>query len=156
MPACRNLPLPQIVATLFERTLSELMEFLEQTEFDDLRATHFLNVFLHLQIEGKRSGELARLAGMTPQAMGELIDHLEQRGYVKRVPDSRDRRAKLVMYDKRGFQASADLSEFYSTLEAEWTTILGKETAEHVQAGLKRLITASDPASPGSGPIAPR
>lgn len=128
MSTHHNLPLPQLIATLFERMLSRLMQFLKQTEYDDLRATHFLNVFLHLRIDGKRSGELARLAGMTPQSMGELIDYLEQQGYVKRVPDPHDRRAKLVVYDDRGFAASQKLERFYADLEEEW---IGRIDPEH-------------------------
>lgn len=139
MSTRHNLPLPQLVATVFERTLTRLMEFLAQTEYDDLRATHFLNVFLHMDIDGTRPGELARRAGMTAQSMGELIDYLEQRSYVKRVPDPTDRRAKLVVYDDRGFEASQRLDGFYTTLEEEWISQIGADRGGLLRGALRAL-----------------
>jgi DNA-binding MarR family transcriptional regulator len=40
---------------------------------------------------------------VTPQAMGELVDHLERLGYVRRVPNRRDRRAKLIVPTAAGY-----------------------------------------------------
>src|SRR3954463_325514 len=51
---------------------------------------------------GSRLTELAKGANMTPQAMGELVDELEQLGYVRRTPDPGDRRAKLIALTGRG------------------------------------------------------
>ena len=39
---------------------------------------------------------LAERAAITKQSMAELVAHLERHGYVERVPDPTDRRAKLV------------------------------------------------------------
>ena len=39
---------------------------------------------------------------MTKQAMAELVLHLELHGYVSRVPDPDDGRAKLVLPTERG------------------------------------------------------
>src|SRR4051812_36208093 len=54
-------------------------------------------VFAQIKAEGSRLTELARGANMTPQAMGEIVDELEDLGYVVRRPDPTDRRAKLVV-----------------------------------------------------------
>src|SRR4029434_4704723 len=54
-------------------------------------------VFAQIKPEGSRLTELARGANMTPQAMGELVDELEQLGYVERRPDPTDRRDKNIM-----------------------------------------------------------
>src|SRR3954464_6596496 len=54
-------------------------------------------VFAQIGPDGARLTELARRANMTPQAMGELVDELEELGYVVRRPDPSDRRAKLIM-----------------------------------------------------------
>jgi DNA-binding MarR family transcriptional regulator len=59
-------------------------------------------VFAQIRPEGNRLTELAKGANMTPQAMGELVDELEQLGYVTRKPDPTDRRAKLITLTKRG------------------------------------------------------
>ena len=44
---------------------------------------------------------------MTKQAMAELVRHLEVHGYVVRVPDPGDRRAKLVRPTDRGREVIA-------------------------------------------------
>ena len=54
-------------------------------------------VFVNIDREGSRLTQLAERAAMTPQAMGELVDDLASLGYVERVADPADRRAKLIM-----------------------------------------------------------
>jgi DNA-binding MarR family transcriptional regulator len=62
----------------------------------DQRPTHG-SVMEQLDFEdGLRLTDLARGAGMTPQALGELVDQLEALGYVERRPDPDDRRAKRI------------------------------------------------------------
>ena len=67
-------------------------------------------VFAQIRPEGNRLTELARGANMTPQAMGELVDELEDLGYVARKPDPTDRRAKLDHPDqtRRGVHQGRD------------------------------------------------
>src|SRR5215218_10985771 len=65
--------------------------------YADVRLTHTPVLQpLSLRQEGMRASELAALAGMTKPSIGYLIEYLEQRGYVERVPDPSDRRAQLV------------------------------------------------------------
>lgn len=59
-------------------------------------------VFAQIDPEGTRLTLLATRAGMSPQAMGEVVDELEELGYVVRRPDPTDRRAKLVALTDRG------------------------------------------------------
>src|SRR3954465_7333719 len=59
-------------------------------------------VFAQLGPDGARLTDLAKRAAITPQAMGELVDELEQLGYVRREPDPADRRAKLVRLTRLG------------------------------------------------------
>ena len=61
-------------------------------------------VFAQISPEGSRLTELARGANMSPQAMGELVDELEELGYVERRPDPTDRRAKLIVLTPRGHE----------------------------------------------------
>ncbi len=57
-------------------------------------------VFAQIDLTGSRLTQLAARANMTPQAMGELVDELEELGYVVRRPDPSDRRAKLIVLTK--------------------------------------------------------
>ena len=61
----------------------------------------------HLQAAGpmthKRLGE--RLS-MSPGAVTAMIDRLESRGYVERIPNPEDRRSALVLITKTGLEES--------------------------------------------------
>src|SRR5689334_24302588 len=49
----------------------------------------------NLDLEGTRITTLAERAGVTKQAMGQLVGELEERGFVKRLPVPDDKRASL-------------------------------------------------------------
>jgi len=101
------------------------------------------NVMQFLDGDGTRVSVLAERAQMTKQAMAELVLYLEQRGYVERVPDPSDRRAKLVRATPRGEQLYAIAREVVAEIEADWTERLGeakmrrlRELLEELNAGL--------------------
>jgi len=75
---------------------ADLVSEMEERGFTDVRAGHAA-VFLHIdRRSGTRLTELSRRAGMTKQGMMLVVDDLEERGYVRRVPDVEDARAKVV------------------------------------------------------------
>lgn len=52
--------------------------------------------------EGTRLTDLAERAQVTKQTAGFLVDQLERAGYVERVPDPADGRARLIRLSARG------------------------------------------------------
>ena len=69
------------------------------------RAAH-MALFPHIDLErGARVTELAGKLGITKQAVGQLVDDLEEFGIVERVPDPGDGRAKLVCFTTQGKSA---------------------------------------------------
>ena len=65
--------------------------------FDTLRTAH-TNLFPHIDLGGTRLTELARRVGISKQAVGQLVDELEEMGVVERGPDPDDGRAKLIRF----------------------------------------------------------
>jgi DNA-binding MarR family transcriptional regulator len=101
------------------------------------------NVMQFLDDTGTRASVLAERAQITKQSMAELVVHLERLGYVERVPDPSDRRAKLVRATPRGKQLYAIARDVVAEIEADWTKRLGKakmrqlrELLEELNAGL--------------------
>jgi DNA-binding MarR family transcriptional regulator len=71
--------------------------------------------------------------------MAELVAHLERLGYVERIPDPSDRRAKLVRATSRGRELYAIAREVVGELEAEWTGRLGKAKMDRLRELLEEL-----------------
>src|SRR5690349_16846293 len=97
------------------------------------------DVLQYLDDEGTRVSELAVRAQITKQSMAELVLHLERYGYVERVPDPADRRAKLVRATARGGEVYALAHEFVAQTEAEWTRKLGKRKMDQLRELLVEL-----------------
>ena len=64
---------------------------------DTLRAAH-TNLIPHIDMDGTRLTEIAKRVGISKQAVGQLVDDLEDMGVVERVPDPEDGRAKLIRF----------------------------------------------------------
>ena len=70
-----------------------------------------VHITRHLALSGSRLGDLAQSAGMSKQAMGDLVDQCEAWGLVVRTPDPLDARARRVQFTATGLawlQAFAD------------------------------------------------
>jgi DNA-binding MarR family transcriptional regulator len=108
----------------------------------EVRAPHGA-VMQFLDNEGSRVTDLARRAQITKQSMAELVGHLERHGYVERVPDPSDRRAKLVRATSKGMEVHAIAGRFITRLEREWAQRLGKAKMKQLKAlllDLNRLV----------------
>ncbi len=108
--------------------------------YGDLRPAHFA-VFQYLPAEGAHATALAERAQMTKQSMGYLIDHLEQRGYVERVPDPADQRARVVRRTARGWAVDQTARASIGRLEDEWGARIGAERMREFRAVLADLGT---------------
>jgi DNA-binding MarR family transcriptional regulator len=100
-------------------------------------------VFAQITPEGSRLTELARGANMTPQAMGELVDELEDLGYVIRRPDPTDRRAKLIVLTKKGHACIAAGMATIDGIETRITQALGEPGHRELRHLLQRLLDTS-------------
>ena len=92
----------------------------------DVRRAHAA-VFQYLDDTGTTVSLLAERAQMTKQAMAELVHYLETRGYLTRVPDPTDRRAKLVLPTERGLDVIAVAQGIAPEIENEMTDLLGAD-----------------------------
>src|SRR5215469_6273577 len=114
-----------------EASLRQVVAGLVAAGFDDVRPAHF-TVFQHMPPTGIRLTALADAALMTKQSMGYLLDDLEARGYVERVPDPADRRAKLVRLTPRGREVEQTVRAVIRQLESEWAARMGEDEYQHL------------------------
>ena len=95
--------------------------------------------------DGSRVTDLAEQAQVTKQTAGFLVDQLEKSGYVHRVPDPADGRARLVRFTKRGLAVVAIARRAEVETEAEWVKHLGARGADQLRRQLTRLREITDP-----------
>jgi DNA-binding MarR family transcriptional regulator len=103
--------------------------------FEELRVPH-MAVLQFPGPEGVRPGLLAERAGMSKQAMNQLLRSLESLGYLVRSDAPDEGRARIVHFTRRGRAAYAKIHDILRDIEREWSTVLGpKHFAE-----LKELL----------------
>lgn len=98
------------------------------------------NVFEHIGPEGSNLAHMAQRAGVTSQAMIQVVDYLERNGYVERTPDPRDRRAKLVKVTARGRNMTNAANRILHEMEAEFQAALGDERLQDLRSMLHELL----------------
>lgn len=118
-------PLAMNISALFDALVQALHTALPAAGFADIRPAHSINLFRVIDAGGTRPTELARRAGVTPQAMAEITRHLEDRGYAERFPDPGDGRARIVRLTSRGREAAAVAARVFTDLDAKWEKHLG-------------------------------
>jgi DNA-binding MarR family transcriptional regulator len=96
-----------------------------------------IHITRHVALAGSRLTQLAANAGMTKQAMGDLVDQCEAWGLVVRVPDARDARARLVKFTPDGLAWLQAFKEAVAQAEEEFRVEIGKDVAAVVAIGLE-------------------
>ena len=123
----------------FQAIVARIDEGLRARGFTDLRPAHFA-IFQHIQPEGSRISQLAEQAQITKQSTGSLVDHMMACGYVERLPDPEDGRAKIVRLTERGWELDNAAREILSQIEQDWAEQVGDERMAQLKQTLKDLI----------------
>jgi DNA-binding MarR family transcriptional regulator len=122
-----------------EAYLEQFRRELEESGYADLRPTHGC-VFRFVREDGMRLTELATHAGMTKQSVGELVDDLVDLGYVQRVPDPEDRRAKLICLTDKGIEAQRLGFGLIDEIEDCWAERFGSERIQDLREILEQIV----------------
>lgn len=113
-------------------------ERLAERGFADFRPAHG-TIGQHLADRGSRVTELAQLAQVSKPTVVYLVNDLERLGYVKRIPDPADGRAKLIRLTERGARAQREAREVVAEVEADWSKALGERDFAELRTLLERL-----------------
>jgi DNA-binding MarR family transcriptional regulator len=92
--------------------------------FEELRVPH-MAVLQFPGPDGVRPGVLAERAGISKQAMNQLLRSLERFGYLARSDAPDGGRARIVRLTKRGRAANTKIHEILRDIERQWSTELG-------------------------------
>ena len=112
-----------------------IIQELNAAGFDELRLPH-IAVFQFPGPDGVRPLALAERAGVSKQAMNQLLRSLESLGYIARSDAPDQGRTRIVRFTRRGHAAYSKIYEILRDIESEWAAELGtKRFAE-----LKKLL----------------
>ena len=101
-----------------------------------ISAAH-IHITRHLELQGTRLTDLAQKAGMSKQAMGDLVDQCEAWGLVQREPDPRDARARVVQFTPTGLLWLQAFKDAVAQAEREFRAEVGPDVATVVKIGLE-------------------
>lgn len=119
-----------------------LIAELNANGFDDLRVPH-MAVLQFPGPDGVRPGVLAERAGMSKQAMNQLLKSLEGLGYLGRSDAPDEGRARIVRFTKRGRAVYAKMIDILRDIEREWSDELGPKQFKELKALLALVWDSS-------------
>ena len=113
--------------------------------YDDLNAAH-IGLWRYPGLEGLRPSELADQVGITKQSVNDLLGHLEQHGYLLRVPDSADGRARVIRLTSKGRRLQQAIYAEAGAAQQRIAEILGPRRFAQLHSSLKLLAgSLTDP-----------
>lgn len=101
-----------------------LITELNAAGFEELSVPH-MAVLQFPGPDGVRPSVLAERAGMSKQAMNQLLRSLEGLGYLVRTDAPSTGRARIVRFTERGHAAYAKIHDILRDIEREWSAVLG-------------------------------
>ncbi len=141
--ADRGRLLGALMRIAYHSLFNEVIAVAHDHGFRDLMAMHGnLLQPLWAASGGLRLTELASAAHITKQSMGAIVDQLCDKGYVERVDDPRDGRAKLVRLTKRGTTAVKVIRAAVHAVEADWARRVGAERITQMKSTLDELVAS--------------
>ncbi|WP_421953753.1 MarR family winged helix-turn-helix transcriptional regulator [Polaromonas sp.] len=108
---------------------------------DQVGAAH-IHITRHLAVGGSRLTELAESAGMSKQAMGDLVSQCEAWGLVTREADPHDKRARQVVFTASGLLWLEAFRHAVAQAEDEFRQAVGQDVATVVALGLEAYAGA--------------
>lgn len=124
------------------RVASQLVDGIQQgllrRGFDDVRPVHGF-AFARLSGAPATASDLAAHLGVTKQAAAQLVDHLVERGYLRRQPDPSDGRARLLVLTARGKACTAAADQAAADVVRLWRDRLPPSQFAQLQQALHVL-----------------
>src|SRR5438093_8526 len=126
------------------RTLeAEMGPALEDRGASDLTPTQ-ARALLLVDRAGTRLTELSRRAGVTKQAMMQMVDDLQRMGCLRRTPDPEDARAKMVRLTARGVRQRARARQAVQMVEGRVRRRLGPRRYDALRLALEELTAEEE------------
>lgn len=132
-------PIGLLVRLVYQHHSHDIQVALREAGFDDIRPAH-ANVFSFVPADGITVSDLADLAQVRKQTMGQVVEQLEGLGYVERRPNPADRRSRLVVLTPRGASVRPVTHAAAARVEQRWAGLTSPGEQEVLRAALQHLL----------------
>lgn len=138
----RGLHIAGLLGLALKRLRNDILADSEES-FPGLRVSHFRLLEL-IPDSGARITDLAGVAGMTKQGLGQHVDYLQERGYAESERVAGDRRVRLVRRTAAGDQAMEFGRAAIAKTEQQWRERLGADRFELFREALVEVCGPLD------------
>ena len=143
-----QVPLPLLLEQLDRQLSQDLRRQQLRSRDPEVHGSAF-KVLTLIPGGGGRITDIAELAGVTKQALGQLVGVLERNGLVERRRDEADRRSRIVVRTRKGDRVTHAAYEVLSGIETEWRRRVGARRWDTFRAVLVELTAAAAPRPTG-------
>lgn len=140
----RELPASLLMYIASRSAANRIFEALQERGFDDATIAQS-RLMMGIDPDGTRLSVLAERAQIAKQTATALVDKLERAGYVERVADPTDGRARLVRMTARAKSVISYARAEEERIEEEWRAHLGAERMQQLREALTDLRKITDP-----------
>jgi DNA-binding MarR family transcriptional regulator len=131
-------PLPALLDDVASHSSAEFHVRITEAGHPAIRPGHGC-VFRFIHEGGSRLTDLAESSGLSKQSVGEVVDDLEQLGYVERAQDPQDGRAKVIGLTQHGADAQRTALGIFADMERAWTERYGAERVATMRELLEEI-----------------
>ena len=114
--------------------------------FAGIRLVH-IALIRNVDENGTRISDIARRAGMTKQATGQLVAEFVELGYIRLVPDPDDGRAKIARYTAKGKRLLLAIVASIEQTEDAVSEAIGAARLAALKTTLRRILSAGQRSS---------
>ncbi len=129
----------------YEAVAAEIIREVAAAGYPEIQSSHFAVLRpLWDHPEGMRSTDLAATARITKQSMGAIVDQVEEHGYVERIDDPDDGRAKRIRLTSRGRKVGRMIRAVVRRVEADWERRIGAARFTTLREALIAIVATLD------------
>jgi len=140
-PSHAGQTVPALVQLLARSGAERLRADFADQGMGGLRPLHAL-LLIPLLGGGRHASDLAETLGVSRQAVAQVVTRLEGDGYLTRIADPGDARARLICLTPRGRAALRAMRSSAGAIEDEWRERLGAERLAGFRDTLITLLSA--------------
>lgn len=138
---------------LVDEIYQRIMDKLHQNAYQGLKLSHAL-ILLQLSQQGARISDLAKSQAVSKQAIGQIANELEALGFIEKIADSEDKRAKRLQMSAKGIELVRKAAGFLQQIEQQIADEIGSQQLQIIELHSKTLFKTLHLSYPSAGAYA--